>query len=367
MAGSFAFTDANTLLMCARSDLFQIQEQCKNGSADRCVNTNSSCPSSLPLQYMEHSLTGYGSTRGRSGSATYEFDWTPPASAQGNITFYVSANAANADIGVNGDHIYNTKFTIAPQNGISLDNVLSASAFGGYTAIAPGSWVELYGTGLSGTTRQWGGGDFTGTKAPTSLDNVKVTIGGQNAFVYYISPLQINAQAPSNLTAGAQPVVVTNGSSSTPARNITVNALQPGLLAPPSFVVSGKQHVTAQFADNSFVLPPGAIAGQTTRQARPGDTIVIYGIGFGPVQDSGGQDIPAGTIVTASNKLAKSFSMSIGGQPAVLAYEGLAPNFVGLYQFNVTVPDIADNDFTPLTYTLDGSAGPQVLYLAVKK
>jgi uncharacterized protein (TIGR03437 family) len=144
-----------------------------------------------------------------------------------------------------------------------------------------------------------------------------------------------------------------------------VNALEPGLLALPSFVVGGKQYVVAQLLDGNFVLPPGTLAGVTTRQAKPGETIVIYGVGFGPVQDPSGQDIPAGTVVGALNKLAKSFNMSVGGSSATLVYEGLATQFVGLYQFDVTVPNIANNDFAPLAYTLNGTVGPQTLYLAV--
>jgi uncharacterized protein (TIGR03437 family) len=144
-----------------------------------------------------------------------------------------------------------------------------------------------------------------------------------------------------------------------------VNALQPGLLAPDSFQVNGKQYVVAQFGDGSYVLPPGAITGLTTRQAKPGETIVIYGVGFGPVQDASGNDIPAGVVVTGLNHLARPFAMSIGGSPATLSYQGLATQFVGLYQFNVTVPNIPDNDFAPLTYALNGAAGTQTLFLAV--
>jgi uncharacterized protein (TIGR03437 family) len=365
MAGSFAFTDANTLLMCAAANLGSFTAQCQNGGRDSCSSTSTSCPANQPLQYIEHSLTGYNASRGHTGSQTFEFDWTPPATGTGNITFYVSGNAANGDLTERGDHIYNTSYTLTSCSGNAVTNVLSASAFGGFTSVAPGSWMEVYGCGLSDTTRQWGGSDFQGTKAPVSLDNVKVSIGGQQAFVYYISPTQVNAQVPSNVGTGSQPVVVSNGSNSTAARPITVNALQPGLLAPDSFVVGGKQYVVAQFADNSFVLPPNAISGIGSRQAKPGETIVIYGVGFGPVQDSGGQDIPAGTVVTAANKLARPFSMTIGGQPATLTYQGLAPNFVGLYQFNVTVPNIANNDLAPLTYTLNGTAGTQTLFLAV--
>jgi uncharacterized protein (TIGR03437 family) len=370
-AGAFSFTDANTLLMCASADLRAFSAQCKGGTADTCTSTSTSCPASFPLQFIEHSLTGYNTTKGHTGSQTYEFDWTPPATAQGNITLYIAGNAANGDLTERGDHIYTTNYTLTPATAgaVTLDNILSASAFGGFTSVAPGSWMELYGSGLSGSTRQWGGNDFTGTKAPTSLDNVKVTIGGQSAFVYYISPTQINAQVPSNVSTGSQPVVITNNGLASSSKSITVNDLQPGLLAPSSFAVSGKQYVVALFPDSTqngpFVLPPSAIPGVASRYAKPGDKLVIYGVGFGPVKDTGGNDIPAGTVVTVANSLARSFSMTIGGQPVTLDYAGLAPNFVGLYQFNVTVPNVPNSDLTPVAFSLNGATGAQTLYLAV--
>jgi uncharacterized protein (TIGR03437 family) len=49
----------------------------------------------------------------------------------------------------------------------------------------------------------------------------------------------------------------------------------------------------------------------------------------------------------------------------VPAYYGLAPGYVGLYQFNIVVPQIANNDFVPLTFTLAGTAGSQTLYTAI--
>ena len=85
-AGTFTFTDANTLLMCSTANFAQATAQCQNGARDQCSNTNTTCPSSQPLEYIEHSLTGYNSSRFHTGSQTYEFDWTPPATASGNIT-----------------------------------------------------------------------------------------------------------------------------------------------------------------------------------------------------------------------------------------------------------------------------------------
>jgi len=247
-------------------------------------------------------------------------------------------------------------------SGVSVSGVVSASAFGGFTSIAPGSWIEIYGSNLAADSRSWGGSDFTGVNAPTSLDGTSVSIGGYSAFVDFISTGQVNAQVPSNVGTGPQNLTVkTAGSASTPL-SITVNALEPGLLAPASFNIGGTQYVVAQFVDGTYVLPEGAISGLASRPAKPGDTIVLYGVGFGPVTP----EIPAGQIVQVANTLASPFAISIGGTPAIADYFGLAPSYVGLYQFNVVVPNVASSGAAPLTFTLDKAAGTQTLYVAVQ-
>ena len=62
-----------------------------------------------------------------------------------------------------------------------ISNVLSASSFGGFSSVAPGSWVEIYGSKSAPDTRGWAGADFSGNDAPTSLDGVSVSIGGEAA------------------------------------------------------------------------------------------------------------------------------------------------------------------------------------------
>ena len=245
----------------------------------------------------------------------------------------------------------------------AIGGVVSASAFGGSTSVAPGSWVEIYGSNLADHTRQWAGSDFSGINAPTMLDGVQVTIGGQKAFVDFISSGQVNAQLPSSISAGETQIAVTSGNITSAPFNIMVNATQPGMLAPPSFKIGGNQYVVAQFSDGTYVLPAGAIPGVTSRPAAPGETIVIYGIGFGSVTPN----IPAGQIVTQANQLSLPLQIFFGQTQAQAPYFGLAPNFVGLYQFNVVVPAVTNNDLVPLTFNLGGLAGAQTLYIAVRQ
>lgn len=246
---------------------------------------------------------------------------------------------------------------------ISASGVVSASAFGGFTSIAPGSWIEVYGSNLASETRSWASSDFNGVNAPTSLGGTSVSIGGQSAFVDYISPTQVNAQVPSGVGAGQQQVIVTVNTVASNAYAITVNSEQPGLLAPASFDIGGKQYVAALFSDGvTYVLPPGAIPGVPSRRAQPGDNITLYGVGFGPVIPN----IPAGQIVQQDNSLAVPFQLNFGQAQATLTYDGLAPQAVGLYQFNVTVPTIASSDAVPVAFTLGGMAGAQTLYVPVQ-
>jgi uncharacterized protein (TIGR03437 family) len=242
----------------------------------------------------------------------------------------------------------------------SIGGVVSASAFGEFATAAPGSWIEIYGSNLSSETRGWTGSDFTGINAPTSLSGVSVTAGGQAAFIDYISPGQVNALIPSNAPAGVQQIVLSvAGVPSTPF-NITINAVSPGLLAPPNFSVDAVQYAVAQFGDGTYVLPTGTISGLTSRPAVPGDIIVIYGVGFGPVTP----DIPAGQLVGVANSLATDFHIFIGGMECGVQYDGLAPSYTGLYQLNIVVPTIASGN-QPLTFTVDGVNGTQTLYVAI--
>ena len=66
-------------------------------------------------------------------------------------------------------------------------------------------YVELYGSNLSTTTRTWAGSDFNGPNAPTTLDGVSVKVNGKTAFVYYISPSQININTQPRLRRSESP------------------------------------------------------------------------------------------------------------------------------------------------------------------
>ena len=67
--------------------------------------------------------------------------------------------------------------------------------------MVPGGWFYVKGTDLAETTRIWGSADFADLNAlPTDLNGVEVWVNGAPVPVYFISPGQVNAQAPLNIS-----------------------------------------------------------------------------------------------------------------------------------------------------------------------
>jgi uncharacterized protein (TIGR03437 family) len=244
--------------------------------------------------------------------------------------------------------------------------VVFASNYGGFHTVAPGAFAEIYGSNLSTTSRGWAASDFTGpnqTVAPTSLDGVSVQIGGQSAFVNYVSPGQVNVVVPDGISLGGTvEVVLTNKNGTSAPAQVTTAPVEPGLLAPASFEISGKQYVVALLPDGTYVLPTGAIPGINSRPAKPNEVITIYGLGFGAVNPA----TPIGTIAPPKlDALQMPLVVSFGQVSATLNYDGLGPGYVGLYQFNIVVPAVPDNSAVPLTFNLGGVDAAQTLYTAV--
>ncbi len=256
-----------------------------------------------------------------------------------------------------------------------LPGVLTAAAFGGAWTIAPGIWIEIYGQNLAPTTRQWRASDFQGDAAPTSLDGVGVTISGVRAFVSYISPGQVNALVPSTVVPGTAQVTVTNAGQTTAPRTVTVNASQPAMLSLPPDFDPGGAYVAALFPDfTTYVLPPFH-SNVPVRRPKAGDTIILFGTGFGPVVP----DVPVGSIANQPASLIASFQITFSRAappvPGKVTYAGLVPGTVGLYQFNVVLPDVplfpgeTFDDYIGVNVTVDGvpALGRQRLYLSMSR
>jgi uncharacterized protein (TIGR03437 family) len=244
---------------------------------------------------------------------------------------------------------------------ISAGGVITASQFGAYSSIAPGAWVEIYGTNLANTTTDWSSAFTNGNiNAPTTVGGTTVTVGGLNAYIDYVSPTQVDAQVPFALNPGVQAVVISTAAGQSANYSINVTNTQAGLLT--QYTVGGKQYFSAFHQDGTLVMPAGAVSGVTSSPAKVGEIITMYGIGFGQVNIS----LTDGQIVQKLNSLTTPLTMFFGPAQATFNYDGLAPGYLGLYQFNVIVPNVASGSAIPLTFILGSSNSAQTLYTAVQ-
>jgi uncharacterized protein (TIGR03437 family) len=232
---------------------------------------------------------------------------------------------------------------------ITAGGVVDAAGLG--PAIAPGTWVSLFGTALSTTSRAWRDADFGNGRLPTSLDGVSVTINGKPAAVAFISPTQINVLAADDTATRLVPVVVKNTVGTSDAVLALLQTAAPALFQYP-----GTKYAAGVHADGSYLA--GVVTGTA---ARVGETIVLFGTGFGATQPA----ISGTALVSAPLPLAhpEEFSLRIGGLDAAIAFAGLISP--GVYQFNVVVPQVGPGD-QPVVAELRGLLSQSGLLVTIQ-
>jgi uncharacterized protein (TIGR03437 family) len=218
---------------------------------------------------------------------------------------------------------------------ISSGGVINAASF--QPGLASGAWISIKGSNLSTSTRLWQTSDFKGNQLPTALDSVTVTINGRSAYVYYISPSQINVLAPDDPATGSVPVQVTTSQGASNIVQANKQAAAPALF---SYSQMGGYYAIAQDPRTySLIAPVGLFGAATpTLPAVPGETLILYATGLGAV--ASGQ--PAGQLVPAPSTLTNSLKVTIGSQTASVQFAGLIGS--GLYQLNLIVPDLPPGD-----------------------
>ena len=221
---------------------------------------------------------------------------------------------------------------------------LVANAEGESPAIAPNTWVEVKGANLSrsGDSRIWQTSDFAQNQLPTNLDGVSVTVNGKSAYVYYISPTQVNILTPPDAMAGSVAVVVTNNGAISAPYTAQAQATSPSF-----FLFNGGPYVAATHVSGALLGPASLYPGSTT-PAKPGETVVLYANGFGPtsVPVMNGAETQSGTLSPLPG-------ISIGGIAATVSFAGLvAP---GEFQFNVVVPASVPSGDNAITATYNGA------------
>ena len=234
----------------------------------------------------------------------------------------------------------------------AVSGVVNGASF--QPGVAANSWVTIQGTNLASLTDDWSHSIVNGA-LPTSLDGVSVSIGGKAAYVYFISPGQLNVLAPDVSPGPVTVTVTTSGGTSAP---VTATASAYG----PSFFVWPGNQVVATRTDYSYAVKTGTFAGTTTVAAKPGDVIIFWATGFGPTTPAAplGVATPGGTYPTSS-----AATIKVNNSAVVVYGTALAPGSAGLYQIAIQVPsNLADGDW-PIQAIIGGVTSPVGTILSV--
>ncbi len=195
--------------------------------------------------------------------------------------------------------------------------------------IQAGTWVSIFGVNLAGSSRDWTGA-FNGDALPTSLAGVSVSINGKTAYPSFVSPTQINVQAPSDLAVGLVPVIVTNNGQASPTFSANLQTH-----APAFFHYSGDASrfaLVTRYPDNAYVADPSVLAG--TVAAKPGDVLILWGTGFGATVPP----TAAGTIPAVSANTASPVTVTVGSISVNVIGAALSQGLVAIYQIAIQLP-----------------------------
>lgn len=301
--------------------------------------------------FIEH--TSAGTRNGTNGGAAFQFDWTPPSSDVGPITFYVAGNAANGNGSSAGDFIYTSSVQLDPAipapPSVTAGNIVN-NANSAPGPLAPNSWATAYGSDLGVTTRTWSDADFNNGGLPVSLDGVGVVLtffgAPRLAYVGYVSPTQVTFLVPGDVSPGTVQVQIKNPAGITKQVPITVQANAPQLLSVDGTYVSAA-HSNGNLLGKSGLLGSDGIA---TTPAAPGEMIVLYGTGLGPTNPA----LIPGQMPRQATSLATLPQVSIGGTAATVSSAAVVPNAPGVYQIKVQVPATAANGDQPVVVQVGG-------------
>jgi uncharacterized protein (TIGR03437 family) len=281
-------------------------------------------------------------------------DARPMPSTAGPIVF-TSVSGATATVTVAADPV--------PTPVISS----AATAYG--SGVSQDTWIAIKGTHLVESNTQAYGVYWTGAQAytsgqmPASLNGVSVTVDGQPGYVsFYCSGTtpssicsqdQINVLTPLDATTGPVQVVVTNGGVSSAPFTVNVTPLS------PAFLLFKNNYVTATHANYDLLGPASLYPGYSTPAAM-GETVVLWGTGFG---------MPATTLTqgsaTQSGALPTFPVCQIGGATATVMYAGLVSP--GLDQLNVVVPNGAANGDNSLSCSYGGYTTQSGILISVNR
>jgi uncharacterized protein (TIGR03437 family) len=217
--------------------------------------------------------------------------------------------------------------------------------------VQQGEWVSIYGSDLAKSTVVWNG-DF-----PTSLGGTSVTFDGKPAYLWFVSPGQINLQVPDGMHSDPVPVVVTTANGSYQS---AVNASYAG----PSFNLLDGEHVagiilrsdgSGAYGGGTYDIlgPTGTSLGYPTVAAKADDTVELFGVGFGPTDP----EVPAGQAFSGAAPVSFGISLAINNVKVAPSFTGLVG--AGLYQINVTIPPgLGSGDVSLQVTTYDGQQTP---------
>jgi uncharacterized protein (TIGR03437 family) len=314
-----------------------------------------------PSQPLAISFSGAGSVVNWNATASTSTggNWLALSAASGsnNATIEVSVNTAglaagsySGSVSITAPGAQNspsvTGVTLTVSQSPSIAAIVDAWTY--TPGLAPGEWVAIAGTALSGADPQTWNLNNGGQLLPTTLGNVTVSFNGVPGPLLYVGPTQINALVPAIVMPGPVSVVVAVNGVPGPPFDITAAATVPAIYAPigPDLKTFW---VTSALQGTGFLVGDSAADSRVIGPVHPGDIIDLYMIGLGATADP--SNFNTTSLFAGAYPLGAQVTAAVGGENAQVIFAGLTSP--GLYLVRIAVP----SDLNPGPASIQVSAG----------
>ena len=281
-----------------------------------------------------------GNPPGNDGQA-FSYALGPPA----HLLFQPVQSTGQA--GTSGDYSQGVLISTAPAPPApSIAAVVSAASWQA-GPVSPGEIVTIGGTGLGPSTSSSLMLDANG-KVSTTLDGVQVLFNGIAAPQTYVSGVQINAVVPYEVAGAANlSLQVSAGGQTSQAFPLKLASAAPAIFTADG---SGAGPAASLNQDYSYNGP--------SNPAAKGSYVVLFVTGEGEA-DPGGVTGQVTTVAAAPpltpQPLLSPVTVSVGGQPALVAFYGEAPDMIsGVMQINVQIPASVPSGNLPISVSIGG-------------
>jgi len=257
-----------------------------------------------------------------------------------NFSGDLGGSIPSGQLAMSVPHSVQAMFSTVPY--LSPSGVINGAGVTPVAAVAPGSVVSVFGLNLAPAA-------VSGPNSPMvqTLGQLTVTLGGRVLPLFFVSPTQINFLLPADAATGPAALTVSIVGQPDTTAPVTIAQDAPGIFGQST----GGQTCAVAFHDDGTQVTAGS-------PAVAGETVTVYGTGFGPTSTPRPYGMPAPGGIALTDPI----TVQLNDQTTTPTGATVVAGSIGIDSVEFVVPaGLPPASNATMTITVNGQASNSVL------